>query len=205
MPADRRRPPLPKKTLQTAKNTGNAAIVQVKENQKKLLRSCEETAARMQATDIWVSRNRGRNRREKRTVRVFHTLRHFATPVRAQWSRYAAAVIEVTRVKKTFDTALKRWAHHTEVAYYIATAALSARICGEAVRRHWWIENANHHVRDVSLHEDASRIRVNPDRMVVMRSFALNTLRANGVKNVKRTLFENALSLEKLLTYQQLL
>lgn len=94
---------------------------------------------------------------------------------------------------------------HTEVAYYVATTALAARACGAAIREHWWIENKNHHVRDVSLHEDASRIRVNPDRMVILRSFALNTLRANGVKNVKRTLFENAMSLEKLLTYEKLL
>lgn len=180
-------------------------IVQVKENQKKLLRSCEETARRAQAADVWVSRNRGRNRKEKRVVRVFNTLRHFAAPVRAQWNRYVDAVIEVTRVKKTFDTALKVWKKHSEVAYYVATTQLAARVCGAAIREHWWIENKNHHVRDVSLHEDASRIRVNPDRMVVMRSFALNTLRANGVKNVKRALFENALSLEKLLTYEKLL
>jgi predicted transposase YbfD/YdcC len=180
-------------------------IAQVKENQKKLLRSCEETAVRGRAADVWVSRNRGRSRKEKRVVRVFHTLRHFTAPVRARWESCVDAVIEVTRVKKTFDTALKAWTKHTEVAYYVATAVLSARVCGKAIRRHWWIENANHHVRDVSLHEDASRIRVNPDRMVVMRSFALNALRANGVKNIKRTLFENALSLEKLLTYEKLL
>jgi predicted transposase YbfD/YdcC len=180
-------------------------IVQVKENQKKLLRSCEETAARGRAADAWVSRNKARNRKEKRVVRVFHTLRHFNASVRAQWGRSVEAAIEVTRIKKTFDTALKVWTKHTEVAYYVATAALTARVCGEAIRRHWWIENKNHRVRDVSLREDASRIRVNPDRMVVMRSFALNALRANGVKNVKRTLFENALSLEKLLTYEKLL
>lgn len=181
-------------------------IVQVKENQKKLLRSCEETAVRGSAADVWVSREpKGRNRKERRTVRVFHTLRHFSAPVKAQWSRYVDAVIEVTRVKKTFDTALKAWTKHTEVAYYVATAVLSARVCGEAIRRHWWIENTNHYVRDVSLNEDASRIRVNPDRMVVMRSFALNALRANRVKNVKQTLYENALSLEKLLTYEKLL
>ena len=138
-------------------------------------------------------------------MRVFHTLRHFAAPVRAQWGRYIDTVIEVERVKKTFDTALKTWAKSMEVAYYVATTALAARVCGTAIREHWWIENKNHHVRDVSLNEDASRIRVNPDRMVVMRSFALNALRVNGVKNVKRTLFENALSLKKLLTYEKLL
>lgn len=79
-------------------------IVQVKENQKKLLRSCEETARQARPADVWVSRNRGRNRKEKRVARVFATLQHFTAPVRAQWSRYAGAVIEVTRVKKTFDT-----------------------------------------------------------------------------------------------------
>jgi hypothetical protein len=67
------------------------------------------------------------------------------------------------------------------------------------------LENRDHYVRDVSMHEDWSRIRVNPDRMVVMRSFGLNMMRANGVKNVKDALFGNGLSLEKLLTYEHLM
>jgi hypothetical protein len=43
------------------------------------------------------------------------------------------------------------------------------------------VENENHWVRDMTLAEDASRIRVNPGVMARLRSQALNIARANGV------------------------
>ena len=39
---------------------------------------------------------------------------------------------------------------------------LPAEIFASAIRGHWAVENENHWVRDVTLAEDASRIRVNP-------------------------------------------
>ncbi len=62
-----------------------------------------------------------------------------------------------------------------------------------AIRRHWGIENRNHHVRDVSCDEDKSRIRDNPGIMARARSFALNILRTNGITNVAQALW-NALN-----------
>jgi hypothetical protein len=70
-----------------------------------------------------------------------------------------------------------------------------------AIRGHWGIENRNHHVRDRTLGEDASRIRRRPGIVARLRSFALNILRAHGVGNVSEALYVNALSLDRLLTY----
>jgi hypothetical protein len=64
---------------------------------------------------------------------------------------------------------------------------------------HWGIENRAHYVRDVTLGEDASRIRNRPGVMARLRSLALNILRANGVRNVSHALYANALSLDRLL------
>lgn len=44
---------------------------------------------------------------------------------------------------------------------------------------HWGIENGNHYVRDVTMAEDASRIRINPGIFARFRSFAYNILRFN--------------------------
>ncbi len=63
------------------------------------------------------------------------------------------------------------------------------------------IENRNHHVRDRSLGEDASRIRRRPGLVARLRSFALNILRAHGVGNVSEALYTNALSIDRLLAY----
>ena len=73
--------------------------------------------------------------------------------------------------------------------------------CRDLRRGHWGIENRDHHVRDRTLGEDASRIRRRPGIFARLRSFALNILRANGVGNVSEALYVNALSLDRLLAY----
>ena len=66
-----------------------------------------------------------------------------------------------------------------------------------------YIENKDHHVRDVTLREDESRIRVNPGNMSTIRSFALNVLRKNNTKNIKGELCKNSLDLYSLYSYKQ--
>jgi hypothetical protein len=85
------------------------------------------------------------------------------------------------------------------VAYYAGQIPLAARAGAAAIRGHWGIENRNHHVRDRTLAEDASRIRRKPGVFARLRSFALNILRGHGVANVSKALDSNALSLDRLL------
>jgi len=56
-----------------------------------------------------------------------------------------------------------------------------------------------HYVRDVTLGEDASRIRTRPGVMARIRSVALNILRANGVQNISLALYANVVSFDQLL------
>ncbi len=79
--------------------------------------------------------------------------------------------------------------------------ALSAEAFCTAIREYWGIENQNHYVRDVTLGEDASRIRVNPHIFAKLRSFALNILRNNQVENVSTEIFDNCMLLERVLNY----
>ncbi len=59
--------------------------------------------------------------------------------------------------------------------------------------------------KDVSFNEDSSRIRINADIFVRLRSFALNIMRAYWDKNIKSCLYENSLNfnamIEKYLYY----
>ena len=59
------------KTLQIARETGNDVIVQVKANQPSLLRGLEQIVATRTAVAVHDSRDRARNRREDRHVRVY--------------------------------------------------------------------------------------------------------------------------------------
>lgn len=174
--------------------TKSRGIVQVKGNQKYLLRACERTA-RTRGRETATSHDRVRNRDETRTVTVFHTL----DPFIPDWSPYVVQVIRCERQTRTLDTTTKTWRTTTEKSYYIANWSVLADEALALIREHWAIENRNHYVRDVSLLEDASRIRKNPDRFACLRSFALNLLRVNGVTNIKCALYENALSLPKFL------
>src|ERR1700704_5988844 len=62
-----------------------------------------------------------------------------------------------------------------------------------AVRGHWAIENKLHYTRDVTLCEDASRIRKNPGIFARMRSFAYNILRHNQSDTIAQDRYAAAL------------
>lgn len=78
---------------------------------------------------------------------------------------------------------------------------LSAQAFCGGIRGHWQIENGDHHVRDVALAEDKSRIRINPHIFAKLGSFALNILRVNHVDNVSQELFNNCMNLNNILNY----
>lgn len=72
-----------------------------------------------------------------------------------------------------------------EVAFYVSAAPITAADAADAIRGHWSIENRSHYVRDVTMAEDASRVRKNPGILARIRSFAANILRANGAENMR--------------------
>ena len=136
-------------------------------------------------------------REEHRRVEVFAA----ADCLDPDWRPLIACVVRVTRRTLCRDTRTGLWRQRREVAYYASQILLDAPTCATAVRGHWGIENRNHHVRDRTLGEDASRIRRKPGIVARLRSFALNILRAHGVTNVSEALYTNALSLDRLLNY----
>lgn len=185
-------------TLKTSKDTGNEVVVQVKGNQPTLLHDAH-TITESQAPNAVYQEplRKTRNRLEQRQVEVFSEplLTHADT-----WKE-VTELVKVTRFRQEFETKTKTWKDTSEIAFYISTTVLSAEDYCQTIRGHWGIENRNHYVKDVSMHEDQSRIRVNPHIFAKLRSFALNLLRINGVKNVQRELFENCMNLHRVLNY----
>lgn len=187
-----------KKTLLAAKKTGNHLIVQVKDNQKTLLRDCQRNAATRTPQEVFEEPwTKARNRLEKRRVELFFY------PLLTDCLGWATVkvIIKVTRWRRQYRPKTKTWHNSDEVSYYISTAALSAAAFGAAIRNHWGTENRNHYVRDVTLGEDASRIRINPHIFAKLRSFALNILRKNQVENVSVAIYDNCMQLERVLNY----
>lgn len=71
-----------------------------------------------------------------------------------------------------------------EVRYFITSLTPDAKIFGNAVRRHWSIENSLHWTLDFTFREDESRVRkgYSAENLVVLRRIALNTLKKDASK-----------------------
>jgi len=176
--------------------TGNALLVRVKDNQPTLHATLAGVCAAGCPFDSHETVDRRRHgRQEHRHVEVFDT----AGLLDAPWQALVSCVARVSRLTYIKDTRTGLWATREEVGYYPCQVRHGAKVLGGAIRAHWGIENCAHYVRDVTLGEDASRIRTKPGMMARMRSIALNVLRANGVQNISLALYANAVSFDQLL------
>jgi len=126
---------------------------------------------------------------ESRSAKVFD----FTFSTDAEWQELASQIIEIKRIREVYNTKMKSWQKSEEIAFFISTTQKSAKEYNEIIRKHWTIENQNHHVRDRTFYEDDSRVRKNPVIMATIKSFGLNIFAANNVSNIKQKLYENAL------------
>ena len=176
--------------------TGNAMVVRVKDNQPILYATLAGVCVAGCPFDSHETVDRGRHgRQEHRRVEVFDT----AGLLDAPWQALVGCVARVSRLTYIKNTRTGLWNTREEVGYYPCQARHGAKLLGGAIRSHWGVENRAHYVRDVTLGEDASRIRTRPGIMARIRSVALNVLRANGVRNVSLALYANAVSFDQLL------
>ncbi len=131
-----------------------------------------------------------RNRRETRTISVFDAAPAVA---KTEWQPHVAAIIQVERCVNSFKPATGLWATSTETALYLSTRPITADLAAKAVRGHWGVENHLHYTRDVTLREDASRIRSNPGIFARLRSFAYTLLRFNQSDTIPQDRYAAAL------------
>jgi len=182
---------LPKKTLEAAAEAQAHLIVQLKDNQLTLCRKAEAVCYNTKPLSgaQTVDRNK-RNRHETRTVAVFDAL---PTVAGTEWEPYVVAIIAIERSVLTFQPATGLWNSSRETALYLSNRPILAGQAADAVRKHWGIENKQHYTRDVTLREDASRIRRNPGVFARLRSFAYNILRFNQSDTIAQDRYAAAL------------
>lgn len=189
------------KTFERVRESGNEVIVQVKTNQQALLRCLDHVVATQRPVAVETSRQRGRNRQEDRRITVYAA---GSALERTPWSPLITAIVRVERDTLLRSAATGQWTRRRETSLYAASVMLPAQTFASAIQNHWAIENRNHWVRDVTLAEDASRIRVNPGIMARLRSQALNIARANGVTNIAHALWTAAIDPDVTFAYKGL-
>ncbi len=180
-----------KKTFEAAAAANAHLIVQLKDNQPTLCQKVEAACnAALPLSGVRTVDEKKRNRHETRIIAVFDPA---PAVVGTEWEPYVAAVIQVERSVHTFQPATGLWKTSDETSFYLSNRLIDANNAAFAIRKHWGIENKLHYTRDVTLREDASRIRKNPGIFARMRSFAYNILRFNQSNTIAQDRYAAAL------------
>jgi hypothetical protein len=182
---------LPKKTFEAGADAQAHLIVQLKDNQPTLCRKVEAVCNEAKPLSaVQTVDDKKRNRHETRTVAVFD-----ARPVvrGTEWQPHVKAIIAVERRVLTFKPATGLWIPSFECAFYLSNRPILAGTAADAIRKHWGIENKQHYTRDVTFHEDASRMRCALGIFARLRSFAYNILRFNQSDTIAQDRYAAAL------------
>ena len=135
--------------------------------------------------DTVTTLDKGHGRRERRTLKATTALNEYLDwPGVAQVGQVESEV--VMDGKTTHET-----------RYFITSVSRAVADAGQLlkwVRGHWSIENRSHYVRDVTMGEDASRIRKRsgPEVMAAFRNATIGFLRSVGATNIAASLRRNA-------------
>ena len=114
-----------KKTFETARETGNFLVAQVKANQQTLHDTIEAICAAEKPVDSAASVDRNRHaRQEHRLVETFDVTGRLGS----DWDGLIVAAARVTRLTWHKDTASGRW-HPTDEISFFACQAVRQRNC----------------------------------------------------------------------------
>ena len=181
---------MPKKTFEAAAAANAHLIVQLKDNQPTLCQKVEAACnTALPLSGVQTVDEKKCNRHETRNIAVFDP----APAVVGTELAHVAAVIAVERSVHTFQPATGLWKTSDETSFDLSNRLIDANHAAVAIRKHWGIENKLHYTRDVTLREDASRIRKNPGIFARMRSFAYNILRFNQSDTIAQDRYAAAL------------
>lgn len=183
------------KKFECAELANAILLTQVKENQKVLLKQLKHGCHIQRPLSFHDGGGeKAHGRLERRQYEVFSS-----RPMLDKWQNEWGSIAQVIRVTR-FRQRLNSTQQETkEVHYYVANRSLSAELSSQAIRRHWYIENKLHYVKDVAFQEDVQTKRVNPFIFSTCIDLALNRLRKSECKNIKNKIYEFSLNIKNLL------
>lgn len=188
-----------KKTFEAAAEAKATLVVQTKDNQPTLHQQVQAICTETVPLSTTCSRDKARGRDETRSVSVFAPADRITD---SDWQPHVASVIRVARRVLIRSSKTGLWERASETALYVSNSALTATCAADATRGHWRVENTLHYSRDVTMGEDASRIRTKPGIFARLRSFAFNILKANRRDTLRQDRYRATIGgLDNLLKY----
>lgn len=155
-------------------------MIGVKKNQPALYNKIETIMADKNKRSSWYAEiqiNKGRT--ELRSITVSDKLEGISN----QWIGLNQ-LISIHRIVNTKGNKTE------ETAYFISSKQSNAFVYNEGIRLHWAIENSLHYVKDVTLKEDASKIRTGnaPQNISTIKNISINILRKNQYNNMAQAM-----------------
>jgi predicted transposase YbfD/YdcC len=171
---------LPKKTTEIIIKGKNDYVIGVKKNQPALYNKIQTIMADKNKRSSWYAEieiNKGRT--ELRSITVSDNVEGISD----QWIGLNQ-LISIHRIVNTKGNKTE------ETAYFISSKQSNAFSYNEGIRLHWSIENSLHYVKDVTLKEDASKIRTGyaPQNISTIKNISLNILRSNKYSNMTQAM-----------------
>jgi predicted transposase YbfD/YdcC len=153
-------------------------VLQVKENQRKLMLAIAEEFDRHAETSYSDRRVRQYTKTEKNRNRT-ETRICMVAPAPAALKRIWPGLRTIGVIHRTRE--LADGTESAELSYFISSLPPKVREHARHLRNHWHVENTLHHTLDVTFAEDASRIRKGSGSEItsVFRRLALSILKSD--------------------------
>jgi len=171
---------LSKKTTSVIINSKNDYLIGVKKNQLGLYKQIEQIfSIAQQHSSSYTTIELNKGRLESRRIVTSNTLDGISKEWKGlkQLVRIERFVKEQSKVKE-------------EIAYFISSKNENAIFYEEGIRSHWSIENTLHWVKDVTLKEDASKIRTGnaPQNISTIKNMSMNLFRINNYSSLPQAM-----------------
>jgi predicted transposase YbfD/YdcC len=171
---------LPKKTTEVIIESKNDYLIGVKKNQRTLydhLQSILQDKSKQSSSYTTLEVNKGRV--EWRHIMVSNNI----GAINKDWRGLQQIVAVQRKVRDKVKSS-------EEMAYFISSRNANALWYEEGIRSHWAIENSLHWVKDVTLKEDASKIRTGnaAQNMSTLKNMGINIFRKNDYQSIAQAM-----------------
>jgi len=160
--------------------SGNDYVIQVKGNQKKLKAAIIEKS-KEEADEKYIVEEKSRGRAERRETRLYKKV------TGSEFDKWQG-LCDIIIVRRS---GIRDGKEYNNIHYYISSRSNeTAQRYAEVIRKHWYIENKLHWVKDVIMYEDNCRIinKNNAANQSMIRNMIINIYKLNGYQSIKKAI-----------------